>query len=125
MVEMVMLTEAKETDNKLRWDARIGRTDFSLYVPKWRVPRPWPRLIEVTVRPYSGEATHPRSPRGGSEHNVHPITCHLDKVSEHTRTIRYRPDGANAKLWELGEPYIPTPMTFDGSPQLTIEVICR
>ena len=45
----------KETDNKVRWTADVDGVTFSLYVPKWRVPEPWPSRIRVTVVPNSSE----------------------------------------------------------------------
>ena len=47
LIEMTRLEAAKETDNKLRWDVDIDDTRFSLYIPKWRVPQPWPSRIWV------------------------------------------------------------------------------
>ena len=34
---------SKQTDLKLRWDSYVDRVLFELYIPKWRVPRPWPK----------------------------------------------------------------------------------
>ena len=62
MVEMALLEETKETENKVRWDADIEGTRFSLYIPKWRVPEPWPRLIHVTVSPHTQQRPLSLSP---------------------------------------------------------------
>ena len=124
MVEMALLEETKETDNKVRWDADIEGTRFSLYIPKWRVPEPWPRLIHVTVsadtqeRPLSLSSALARQ---APESRKQPIVTHLKKFREHTQTIRYQPEG-DASAWEIGEPYIPIPMTYGEAERLTITV---
>lgn len=111
MIEMHILESAKETDNKLRWDRFIDDTLFSLYIPKWRVPDPWPAIIFVGV---SGKLDRhkgytPVSPAVAErEPDVlkRPILAVLKWVSDHTLTARYAPDG-DPKEWEIGEPYIP------------------
>ena len=50
-MEMTRLDETRETPNKVRWDANVEGTVFSLYIPKWRVPEPWPYSIWVKVIP--------------------------------------------------------------------------
>jgi len=124
MIEMALLEEAKETDNKIRWDTRIDGTRFSLYIPKWRVPEPLPRLIHVTISPYTQQQSLTLSPAAAHtvpESRKEPIVAHLKRVKEHTQTIRYQPEG-DASAWEVGEPYIPTPMTYSEAERLTIMV---
>lgn len=43
----------KETDNKIRWDKVIDNTPFELYIPKWIVPNPKPREIEIEILPHN------------------------------------------------------------------------
>jgi hypothetical protein len=46
MIEMALLKPSKETENKLRWSTYMNDgSKFHLYVPKWRVPEPWPGRI--------------------------------------------------------------------------------
>ena len=123
MIEMALLEEAKETDNKVRWDAELEDARFSLYIPKWRVPEPWPRLIQVAVSPRT-QSKQPSLSRAAAskapDSRKQPIVSHLNKVREHTQTIRYQPDG-DAAAWEIGEPYIPASMTYGAvldTPQL-------
>ena len=100
---------SKETDNKLRWEA--WDQDFKLYIPKWRVPQPWP--IRIVVRldddPRSfGSVPAPRGPESAQARNLNePLTALLLKVKEHTQTVHYKPVG-QPKMWEIGEPYIPS-----------------
>jgi hypothetical protein len=42
MGEVALMDPSKTTDNKLRWQADVEGVNFKLYIPKWRVPRPWP-----------------------------------------------------------------------------------
>jgi hypothetical protein len=60
---------AKETPNKLRWDVLVEGAPFELYIPKWRVPRPWPRRIVVRLSEVTDEtldAPLPQEDRVGS-----------------------------------------------------------
>lgn len=124
MIEMVLLEEAKETDNKVRWDADIKDVRFSLYIPKWRVPEPWPRLIHVAVSPRTQQRPlllSQAAARKAPESRKEPIVAHIKKFKDCTETIRYKPEG-DASDWEIGEPYIPTLMTCGGAECLTIAV---
>ena len=122
MVETALLEESKETDNKVRWDADIEGTTVSLYIPKWRVPEPWPGLIHVTVSPggrsQSSSLSEARA-RRFPELLKQPVVARIKKFEEKTQTIRYQPEG-DRLAWEIGEPYIPTPMTYDGAQRLLI-----
>lgn len=71
MIEMRLLKEAKETENKVRWDADVEGTKFS-----------------------------PTSPNGGCP-------------------ILGRPSSG---VWEIGEPYIPIPLTHGEQDRLTVAV---
>lgn len=124
MIEMALLEEAKETDNKVRWDADVEGMRFSLYIPKWRVPEPWPRLIHVTVSLYTqqrisllSQAVASKSPESCNKS----IVAHLKKFLEHTQTIRYKPEG-DPSDWEIGEPYIPILITHGKAERLTMTV---
>lgn len=124
MIEMALLAEVKETDNKVRWDADMDGTRFSLYIPKWRVPEPLPHLVHVTVSPCTRQQSPTLSPAAAHttpESRKKPIVAHLRKFQKHTPTIRYQPEG-EASAWEVGEPYIPTPMTYGETERLTITV---
>lgn len=49
MREITLMNPSKETDNKLRWMADVEGAPFALYIPKWRVPEPWPVQVIVAV----------------------------------------------------------------------------
>ena len=107
MFEMALLDPSKETENKLRWSIYVedDNTDFELYIPKWRVPEPWPGRISVSIDRYnknSIEYSQSETPGNLEE----PIAIVLEPVSECTHTCRYAPIG-NKKEWQTGEPYIP------------------
>lgn len=104
MREIIEMHTSKETVNKLRWVAEIEGVFFSLYIPKWRVPKPWPAQIIVTV--------DTNLPAPQILHNIRrdplvPIIAIATKVAVHTQTVHYAPIGQNSNDWEIGEPYIP------------------
>jgi len=103
---------AKETENKVRWDAVIDNTNFALYIPKWRVPQPWPKVIYVTVSDETEKikAYQPVTPEAAdADPNLctQKILAGLKLVKKHSNTIRYSPTADDPKQWEIGEPYIP------------------
>ena len=113
VLEMDLFQSATETDNKLRWDADVDGTRFSLYIPKWRVPEPWPSRIWVDVFPRRAPVEDPANLTADDVRQdpivrLEPIVATIRKVKLHTKTIRYRPTG---DVWEVGEPYIPYSMT--------------
>ena len=124
MVEIALMAPSKETDNKLRWQVYVEGVNFKLYVPKWRVPRPWPTRIIVRVSdiPASGEAEHQPATSGNSASLERPIAAIVKKVREHTQTVRFAPQG-DPNNWEIGEPYVPYSLLPSPSVQaLRIEV---
>jgi len=125
-IEMALLDSFGATDNKLRWITMIDTTEFRLYIPKWRVPEPWPKQVAVTVEPVPKGVVHvsdvtPEAAANDGAVRPSPIRIIVDRIAWMTKTVRYRPQG-NAKAWELGEPYIPIDLTHDGADQLLITV---
>jgi hypothetical protein len=134
MIEMTLLVEGKQTDNKVRWDVDIEGTKFSLHIPKWRVPEPWPAVIQVFVEPSTGDMAPGllRSETVEDPSSLRkPIIADLVLFEWKTRTIRYKPRipkrltelvRNEQSLAEIGEPYIPIEMTFDGAEHLRFTV---
>jgi len=107
MLEIALLNPSKETENKLRWSTDVDGASFHLYIPQWRVPAPWPARLKVVVdQEAAGSATVARPQEPGSAELERPIIATLERVRDHTKTVRYRPIGA-PDCWELGEPYVP------------------
>jgi hypothetical protein len=111
LLEMTLGSSAKETANKLRWDALVDGVTFSLYIPKWRVPNPWPGHIWVLVLPRRQEGDDlPNLSKDDVEADSttrkEPIVATVSRYSEHTETVRYTP-GGDRDDWEIGEPYVP------------------
>lgn len=105
MIELALMDPSKETDNKLRWETDVEGISFKLYVPKSRVPQPWPMRIQVHVGDVQTKnKLQPRSEALGVLER--PIVAIVERVTEHTQTVRFRPRG-DQKDWEIGEPYIP------------------
>lgn len=112
MKQISLMNPSKETDNKLRWQADADGVLFKIYVPKARVPQPWPKRIVVRVREVqSADPTHRPSL---SQDPKRPIVAIVEKVTEHTDTIRFAPRG-DRRDWEIGEPYIPRKLLPDGN----------
>lgn len=104
-----MLRSAKETENKLRWDTIDGKVKFSLYIPKWRVPNPYPEKIFVEVSDQTDRfKTYIPLKRKNPDPNLlkRPILALLTETKEQTQTVRFAPSGEQND-WEIGEPYIP------------------
>lgn len=126
-IEMSLLTSAKETENKLRWDAEVNEVTFSLYIPKWRVPNPWPAKIGVSLS--VRRATCDDLPnlaaadvKVDSTLTLEPIVATIEWVSDKTSTAHYRPIG-DKKRWELGEPYVPYSLLPEKAKRLRILVL--
>ena len=120
----------KSTERKLRWDEEIDGTNFELYIPKWRVPEPTPRMVSVKI--YNATSISPsrllelgHNPEGQLSHSdmlvLEKIGLNAEQIWERndrlivaavkfyetkTQTVRYRPLG-DPKDWEVGEPYVP------------------
>ena len=127
LIEMTQFKSAKETDNKLRWDSDIQGVLFSLYIPKWRVPEPWPSKIWVKVNlcRNSGKDEANLSLSNVKEDSTlrhEPIVNTVLKYEEKTQTIRYCPVGEKEN-WEIGEPYIPISMTSNKAEKLRIIIL--
>jgi hypothetical protein len=111
---------SKQTNNKLRWSADVDGVAFKLYIPKWRVPSPWP--VGLVVILHEKTMSLPASQLAGSPGLERPIFAVVDKVRELTETVRYRPSGPD-DTWEIGEPYVPYALLSAPPPeQLHLEV---
>src|SRR5437667_4156669 len=108
MVEVALMDPSKTTDNKLRWQAVVEGVNFKLYVPKWRVPRPWPTriLVRISDVPAGAQVRDQAATAASSNSLERPICGIVERVREHTQTVRFAPQG-DPRDWEMGEPYIP------------------
>jgi hypothetical protein len=89
------------TENKVRWRGRTDAADFDCYIPKWRVPVPWPKQIIVAIREIGDTAVASKVELGEPD-----IVVLADRLAEHSKTVRFAPRGLRQE-WEIGEPYIP------------------
>lgn len=127
VLKMKRMSAAKETDNKIRWDAEVEGTAFELYIPKWRVPSPPPSQIWVLISPKRCETDDlPNLSESDVQTDLNlqaePIVATVIRYSEHTETVRYRPVGYQAQ-WEIGEPYIPFALIPDQAHRLRVIVL--
>lgn len=123
-----ILAYFKETENKWRWDAILNdekgeKAIFELYIPKWRVPEPYPEKIRVKIGEPHEFPNKKYFNREDIEQNAelknNRIYAEVKRFSEHKKTIRFNPIG-DEKNWEIGSPYIP----FQLLPDEDIEHIC-
>ena len=126
MIEMLLLESTKETLRKLRWGKEINDVMFSLYIPKWRVPKPWPARIYVDIEPAEPPKIIRRhytraDIKNNQQLKKRPITNLIRSCEEHTKTLRYQPLGDHNE-WEIGEPYIPYDLTHDCTEYLMLTV---
>jgi hypothetical protein len=118
---------SRETENKLQWQADVERVSFKLYIPKWRVPQPWPLHILVRVdglpeEPIHYEQVTPSAARLGGSSLERAIIAIVDRLRDHSETVRFDPRG-DPQDWEIGEPYIPYVLLPNLSvPRLSIQV---
>lgn len=112
MIEMALMSPSKETDNKLRWHADVDGVAFQLYIPKWRVPQPWPNRIRVFVSAATALESSSMNVEPGT-----PIAVIVKRVVDHTQTARFAPLG-DPKEWQIGEPYIPYQLLPDPASQI-------
>jgi hypothetical protein len=126
-IELTYFSASKETENKLRWDTRVGDATFELYIPKWRVPNPWPRAVALCISPRRGHAEDaanlsPQAAHDDPASRLEPIVATVRRLREHTKTLRYDPVG-DQSTWEIGSPYIPNELTFGGAHLLRLIVL--
>ena len=126
--QMNILNFAKETEHKVRWDARVGDATFELYIPKWRVPEPCPKKIFVEVyneieRHKSYKPSTPLTVEKNPNELAQPILAVVEWVADLSKTAHYKPIGNLKDKWEIGEPYIPfSLLPKQSSDPLLIEV---
>ncbi len=126
MIELERLEIEKETPNKLRWGKTIDRVPFEIYIPKWRVPEPWPRKIYVDIQALkTPSAMTSRLSEADVRNNPslaeRKIIAYIESYKEKEHTLRYQPLG-DKETWEIGEPYIPYSLTHNCAPILEITV---
>src|SRR6266542_2964848 len=105
MIEVALMAPSKQTDNKLRWEADVDGVNFKLYIPKSRVPEPWPRRILVRVCDVDQQSGN-EAVQADDPSLERAITATVRRVRDHTDTVRFDPDG-DPDDWKIGSPYIP------------------
>jgi len=125
-MQKIFCEQSKETDNKYRWDAKIADTLLEIYIPKWRIPEPYPLGISVDIF----EPDDSRCPvvvRHGKQEvkanprlRLVPITAEVTYKEDMTLTARYDPvlEGNDAR--EVGSPYIPFALLGGSRPKLLV-----
>jgi hypothetical protein len=122
----------KETDGKFRWRADVEGVEFKLYITQGRVPRPVPKIIEVSI--FDDKSLYTAVLTKLGRKSVSELSdadksilngIGLDEVqirnaggeailgaafkpvcAEHTQTVRYTAPRHFEEL-EFGDPYVP------------------
>jgi len=119
----ISLHAKKQTVNWIRWDVWVeeDEADFEFYIPKWRVPEPWPGRIFVGIEPFSGDPSDFAQSPCDLDNLDNPIKVLVKPIKDHTRTVKYAPFG-DKDGWQTGYPYIPKSLIPSDSHFLIIEV---
>jgi hypothetical protein len=119
----IELWSSDDSGGKLIWSARASNATFYFYIPKWRVPEPWPGLINVHITddltPWKGY--DPLAPSTAQEDPgllENPIFAKVRYSSTHTETFRYDPFGTQEE--EIGSPYIPMSLLPTDPPEILL-----
>jgi hypothetical protein len=104
------LWSSDDTGGKLVWSAGTSNARFYFYIPKWRVPEPWPALVHVHITDNltEWEKYEPLTPtvaQKKAELLERPILAKIGYSELHKETFRYDPFGVQEV--EIGSPYIP------------------
>lgn len=123
----IQLWSADDTGGTLVWSASTSNARFYLYMPKWRVPEPWPALITVRITDNlteweKYEPLTPTAAQKNPERLERPIFAKIGYPKPHTETFRYDPFDVQDEA-EIGSPYIPMSLLpFEPPEVLLIQV---
>lgn len=117
----------KETETMYRWKTMVGNAPLQIYLPKWRVPDPYPSHISVEIfeRAEYPQSIYPIEQKEAIAnpqllHN--PITAEVTYLEDHTLTAKYDPVLDKGKR-EIGNPYIPYTLLSDPPPTRLVIVV--
>lgn len=118
MTPLLYLNFDKQTLRMVRYRVPLGTVDFCIYVPKWRIPAPWPKKIMVQVESLGSDqrarGVLAATARVGSAKS--PIYAIMSRVSVHTRTVRFDPE-TSERDDEIGAIYVPYSLLSDPPPE--------
>jgi len=90
----ISLDAKKQTVTTLRWDAwaEEDKAYFEFYIPKSRVPEPWPGRIFVGIDQFSGDPSDFAQSPCDLDNLDNPIKVSVKPIEDeyHTKTVRYR-----------------------------------
>lgn len=123
---LLILEYKKETANKVRWDNKYNGELFSLYIPKWRVPKETPRTITVKLDElvfYGKEIENYKEEEVEINNDLRNknITAKITRTCYHSKTVRYDP--INKEKAEIGSPYIPKSLLEHDMDEILLEVM--
>jgi hypothetical protein len=127
-MEKIFCDYYKDTANWYRWDAKIDDTLLEIYLPKWRVPDPYPLRISMEIYEPS-EYRRPIVPLDQEEALANPRLRRAPIVAEVTFTnkdrspkVEYGPV-LNDNVREIGDLFIPKTLLAGLTPKRLVIVI--
>jgi len=127
-MEKIFCEYDRDTENKYRWKAMVDNARLLIYIPKWRVPAPYPQWISVKIF----EPADSRCPivvlhckkevEANQRLRLVPITAEVAFTEVMGHTVRYDPVLVGNDAREIGSPYIPFALC-DSRPKRLVIVI--
>jgi hypothetical protein len=104
-----ILESWKTTQDKLRWDGKFSGIQWEIYIPKWRVPKPWPGLIRVKIGlpdEFGLLPTFEPSAEFSDSDSV-TVICRRNWDFHSPNDAQFEPLGNDEQSWQIGTSYIP------------------
>jgi hypothetical protein len=117
------------TDNKYRWKTMVGIAPLVIYIPKWRVPDPYPQRISLQFfepkdSRYPNVTIHDKKEiKAKPWLRLDRINAEVTLTDEtHKLVVRYDPVLVGNDAREIGSPYIPKTLLYK-PPQTRLVII--
>jgi len=122
----ITLYAKKKTPFYLRWDdvAKRDGALFELYIPKGRVPQPWPARIIVSMDSFTGDPSDFTQSPYDLDNLNNPIKVLVERVVDenYSNPVKYTPIGED-KVRQIGEPFIPKSILTSEFPSIPDKLI--
>ena len=128
-MEKIFCDYYKDTTNWYRWDAKVDEDDtlLEIYLPKWRVPDPYPLRISMEIHEPS-EYRRPIVPLNREEALANPrlrrapITAEVTFTKDRSPKAEYGPV-LDDDVREIGDLFIPKTLLAGLTPKRLVIVI--
>ena len=126
-MEKKLCTYSKSTEGMHRWDAMIGHAPLEIYIPRWRVPDPYPSHISVEIFEWaeylqSINYLYQEELLANPELSHNSIVTRVTFNKDCSLTAKYKTD-LNNDVREIGDPFIPKTLLSTLPPKRLVIVI--